>query len=149
MKPPKFSEETKLLFLDALESGASVRMAASKAGLSTSWLFTKREQLSDFEVEWIAAAKIGLKNRQDMLEEECIRRASVGTKEPVYYRGRVVGHIAKKSDGLLMFMLKSLDPVRYRDNLKVDAKVDLNINLQNMRETIAGRPESKLVSHIK
>lgn len=48
-----------------------------------------------------------------LLEGSVYHRAKVGVKEPVYYRGEVVGHIRKPSDTLAMFWLKSHKPETY------------------------------------
>lgn len=49
------------------------------------------------------------------LEDEAVHRARHGVREPVYYQGRVVGWIFRKSDALLMFLLRGWSPHRYRE----------------------------------
>ena len=55
-----------------------------------------------------------------MLEAEARRRAAIGVDEPVFYKGKVVGHIRKYSDNLLMFLLKAHWPEKFRDNYGVE-----------------------------
>lgn len=43
----------------------------------------------------------------DRLEYEARRRAVEGVREPIYHRGRIIGHVVKHSDALLMFLLKA------------------------------------------
>ena len=49
------------------------------------------------------------------LETEAIKRAVEGERDPVFHQGQVVGHRVKKSDNLLMFIMKELKP-SYKDN---------------------------------
>ncbi len=51
----------------------------------------------------------------DKLEEEARRRALVGAEEPVFYQGKIVGHVARKSDTLLIFLLKGKRPEVYTE----------------------------------
>lgn len=50
-----------------------------------------------------------------ILEDEAITRAVEGTREPVFYRGRIVGYIAKKSDVILMRLLAARKPKVYAE----------------------------------
>jgi len=54
----------------------------------------------------------------ERLESEARRRAERGVAEPVYYKGEVVGTVQKYSDVLLIFLLKSMRPGRYRDRVE-------------------------------
>ena len=65
----------------------------------------------------------------EILEAEAIERATVGTPEPVYYRGRVVGYITRKSDTLLIFLLKGLMPEKYRDRWEGEVKVPMPVTV--------------------
>ena len=51
----------------------------------------------------------------DKLEEEARRRALAGVNEPVFYQGKIVGHVARKSDTLLIFLLKGKRPEVYTE----------------------------------
>jgi hypothetical protein len=52
----------------------------------------------------------------ESLESEAVRRASKGTLEPVYYQGKVCGHVKRYSDGLMMFLLRGMMPEKYGVN---------------------------------
>jgi hypothetical protein len=54
----------------------------------------------------------------DALESEARRRAIVGVDEPVYYQGEIVGYTRRKSDVLLIFMLKGAKPEKYSERLQ-------------------------------
>lgn len=64
--------------------------------------------------ELFAAAK---EQAVEMMEAEALRRATIGTPEPVFQGGKQVGTITKKSDVLLIFLLKAARPEKYRDRL--------------------------------
>ena len=51
----------------------------------------------------------------DRLEEECRRRATTGTDEPVYYRGKVAGHVRKYSDSLPLALLNAYRPEKFKN----------------------------------
>lgn len=55
----------------------------------------------------------------DSLEREAIHRARDGWREPVYQGGKLVGHILKKSDTLLIFMLKAVRPEKFRERQEI------------------------------
>ena len=56
----------------------------------------------------------------ELLEQEARRRAVDGVKKPVFYKGKKIASVVEYSDNLLMFLLKSLKPERYRDNAKIE-----------------------------
>ncbi len=51
----------------------------------------------------------------DLLEDEAVRRAKDGVEEPVYQGGKLVGHVQKYSDTLLIFLLKGAKPEKFRE----------------------------------
>ena len=57
-----------------------------------------------------------------MLEREARLRATVGTKEPVYYQGKIVGYVMKKSGVLLIAVLNAYHPERFKQRHEVSAK---------------------------
>ena len=66
----------------------------------------------------------------DMIESELRRRAVQGDKQAVRYQGRVVGYERRKSDVLLMFLLKGLRPYKFRDNYNPGINVAAGGNLR-------------------
>jgi len=49
----------------------------------------------------------------EMLEDEAMRRALHGDMQPVFYQGREVGSVRKRSDAMLMFLLRKHYRKRY------------------------------------
>lgn len=55
----------------------------------------------------------------DKLRESMLERATVGVKEPVFYKGKKVAKVRKPSDSLAMFMLKGLDSETFGDKRNI------------------------------
>ena len=106
----------KPLFLDTLRGTGNVRLAASNADVARQVVYRARDSSATFRAEWDEA----LEEARELLEAEARRRASIGVDEPVFYKGKVVGHIRKYSDNLLMFLLKAHWPEKFRDNYAVE-----------------------------
>lgn len=67
----------------------------------------------------------------ERLEAEAIRRGEHGVRKPVYQGKELVGYVQEYSDTLLIFVLKSLAPEKYRDRvehtgtIRHDVQIDL------------------------
>jgi hypothetical protein len=72
---------------------------------------------------------------------EARRRAIDGVEEPVFHRGKVVGHVNKFSDSLLTKLLEASDPERYGKRSNV--AIEQNITIQG------GSAKEKLASMLK
>ena len=109
----------KPLFLDTLRGTGNVRLAASNADVARQVAYRARDSSATFRAEWDEA----LEEARELLEAEARRRASIGVDEPVFYKGKVVGHVRKYSDNLLMFLLKAHWPDKFRENVSIDQRV--------------------------
>lgn len=115
------SKKKRQAFLQVLAETGQVTQAAQAVGYtSPNFLIQLRKEDDSFAEAWEQAVEAA----KYKLEAEAIRRGVDGVQEPVYYKGRVVGHRINYSDQLLMFVLRKLDP-SYRDN---GGKGDMNIN---------------------
>lgn len=103
-------------FLAALGDSGNVRGACERAKVGRSTVYDRRKTDDDFRAAWDDA----LQNAADVLEAEAMRRAVFGVQEPVFYKGKVVGHVQRYSDVLLIFLLKGIRPEKYRDFYKVE-----------------------------
>jgi hypothetical protein len=80
----------------------------------------------------------------EALEQEARRRAAEGTQKPVFYKGKVCGTVREYSDVLLIFLLKSLRPEVYRENIrqeyagtvKLDHAGEIGLNLRALRSEV-------------
>ena len=111
-KPPKQPAHVwRPAFLDQLRQHGNISEAARQAGIDRKTAYNSKAKAPEFAEAWEEAVA----ESTDTLEAEARRRAVEGVEEPVYYRGAVVGHITKYSDGLLMFLLKGKRPDEFRD----------------------------------
>jgi hypothetical protein len=110
----KFTHTRKAMFLEALEEGVFVKVAAARIGMSESGVYKIRRKNASFRAAWEASAEIGDRIKLGEVEAEIRRRAVDGVPEPVFYQGRAIGAIKRFSDQLLRLMAMRLDP-RYRE----------------------------------
>lgn len=68
----------------------------------------------------------------ESLESEAHRRAVIGVKKDVYYKGDVVGEVTEYSDQLLTTLLKANMPDKYRE--RVDVNLDVAAQIALMAE---------------
>lgn len=132
----------KPLFLEALRQGRTVTAACKEAGIQTSVAYLARGSDPDFFAEWDAAYEDGT----DLLEDEAWRRAREGTEEPVFFQGQIVGHVRKYSDTLMLELLRSRRPEKYRQRQETrhagDAKPLSSSDLDAARR-LGERPDTE------
>ena len=104
-------------FLKALAETCNVTAAARQIGMSRRAMYDKRDADTEFAEAWDNAVEQGI----DTLEFEARRRAYEGVDEPVFHRGEECGHVRRYSDTLLMFLLRSHRPEKYRERYDVSA----------------------------
>lgn len=104
-----YTPEKAEVFCRQLAETAQVSAGAKLLNVSRKTVYDWREAHAEFKTGWDLALKIGMTR----LEDEGVRRAVDGVKEPVYYKGEVVGHVQKYSDQMLAFMLSAHDE-KYR-----------------------------------
>jgi hypothetical protein len=102
-------------FLKMLSEGQAVQYICEQMNLGRHTVYGWRERYPEFRKAWDEALEVST----EMLEREAFRRAHDGCDEPVFHQGQVCGYITKYSDTLLIFLLKSRKPERYRDNHNV------------------------------
>lgn len=116
------AKKKRRVFLDILAKTGVVAEASRACGYTDTSTLTKfRNQDEEFAEAW----DLSLQSAAHVLEEEMIRRAMEGELKPVYYKGKIVGYETKRSDTLMMFILRGLKPGTYRDNAHGG---DMNIN---------------------
>lgn len=107
--PP--SEEQWEVFLAELRQHATVKRAAKAAKIHHATVYKHLARDETFRKRVDEALEAGA----IALEQEAIRRAVEGVKEPVFYKGQKVAAVTRYSDTLLIFLLKGLKPERYKD----------------------------------
>lgn len=121
-KRPSRKETTarrKAEYLEAIADCYRIEEACRQTGIATSTIHAWRRDDPQFKKDFEAARNQVLLK----LEEEALRRATAGFKEECYQGGRLAGTITRKSDALLLFLLKNLAPEKYGDKKEVDVNV--------------------------
>jgi hypothetical protein len=108
---PKMEERSWAEFLDSLSEHGIITEACHHSGISRQQLRKRRNTDPDFEAAYQEAYELGT----EAIEDEATKRATKGTNEPVFWKGRRIATVRKKSDLLLMFILKKRRP-EFRDN---------------------------------
>ncbi len=103
-------------FLAAFRETGNVRLACKAVSVGRSSHYRWLEK----DAEYHSAFNLAKEDATDVLEAEAHRRAVEGWEEPAgWYRGQAGGMVRKYSDVLLIFLLKSLRPDRYRERVDV------------------------------
>jgi hypothetical protein len=108
-------------FLTALEQTGSVTQACEAAKISRVWVYECRKENKQFAEEWEHALESGA----DALVDEARRRAFAG------------------SDTLLIFLLKGLQPQRWRESRATIPPAELNRMIEAELQRIAKQREAE------
>lgn len=125
-------------FLAALAKGGSPCKAARLARVDDSRPYQFRKESPEFACLWAHAKR----SFRDSLRAEAQKRAVEGWLEPVFQQGRRVGQIRRKSDQVLLAMLRS-NCKEYRE------RVDLSVTIRERARKLAaesGLSEAELVA---
>lgn len=128
--------------LDALAKTGNVSLACCAAGVGRrthyNWLKT--------DSEYEAAAQEAIDDAGDLLAAVARKRAVEGWDEPVYQGGKLVGHIRRYSDRLLMFLLCGINPARwsekYRAAMLAEGKqTNVQVDVEAVRDDLMRQRE--------
>ena len=125
-------------FLAALAKTGSPCKAATLARVDNSRAYKFRKESPEFARLWARAKR----SFRDSLRAEAQKRAVEGWLEPVFQGGKRVGQIRKKSDQILLAMLKG-NCKEYRD--RVDLSVTIREHARKLAEK-SGLNEAELVA---
>jgi hypothetical protein len=111
------------VFLDAYRATSCVASAARIAQIDRMLHYRKLESDPLYQKAFARAKE----EVSDTIEGELFRRAVHGEKEPVFYKGKKVATIIRKSDTLLMFIARGAMPDKYRERTSIEhsGSVDL------------------------
>lgn len=112
-------------FIAQLAQGASITMAAERAGVGRTTAYEWKAADEAFAALWEEALEAGI----DRLEDEARRRAVHGVEKPVVAMGKIARNddgtvlmIREYSDTLLALMLKAKKPDQYRERVDANLK---------------------------
>jgi hypothetical protein len=111
------------VFLEIYRTTASVAAAAKLAGIRRG---THYDRLANDPAYQQAFAR-AKEEVADVIEGELFRRAVHGEKEAVFYKGKKVATILRKSDQLLMFIAKGALPCKYREHVATEHTGSIDI----------------------
>jgi hypothetical protein len=118
-------------FLRAYARSGVVLTGSQAAGVARSTFYDWQAKYPEFAI----AAGEAREAAADRLEQEMLRRATTGDRQPIYQGAKLVGYRRQRSDNLLMFALKGARPGKYKDKLLDSA--DLVTLLQRIRVAAA------------
>lgn len=125
--PTSFTPKRQAEFLSLITVGWAVLHAATRVGIIKQTAYELRNRDPAFAEAWAAAKEDG----QHRLEEEANRRA-MGWIEVHTDKSGEEYESYKCSDTLMIFLLKSMDPRKYRDQLDVTLNEKRHIILDLM-----------------
>lgn len=100
-------------FIAALATTGNVTLSCKLAEFNRRAAYDRKNSDPAFAEKWEAALELGI----DALEDEATRRALEGTEKPVFHQGVICGHVKEFSDTLMIFMLKSRRPEKFKDRI--------------------------------
>jgi hypothetical protein len=103
-------------FLLCFEWSGMVSAACELMGVGRSTVYLERQRNEYFALAWADVEE----RSTERMEVEALRRAVDGVEAPLVSAGKLVTTERKYSDQLLMFMLKSRRPEKYRDRVDVN-----------------------------
>lgn len=108
--------EWRAKFLKFLARSGNVTMSAQAVGVSREYIYTLQSRSEKFAAQCKAAAKDAV----ERLEAAAWQRASIGVDEPIWMKDEngkpvQVDTVKRYSDTLLIFLLKALNPAKYRE----------------------------------
>lgn len=125
------SAHLKKAFLEDFRIHGNVTTACERTGAERRTIYKWRESDSQFREKYDEAEV----EATEHLEAEAWRRAVEGdtVETPIIYKGDVVDTIVetKRSDTLLIFLLKARAPEKYRDVLSVRGEYRANVNVKH------------------
>jgi hypothetical protein len=81
----------------------------------------------------------------EILETECRRRAVEGSERPVWQGGKLCGQVREFSDLLLIFLMKAMDPGKYREN----SNISIDNRTVEVKEIIYNAPGAPGLSRVE
>lgn len=117
---PALRRRQQALFLRDFKVWGSVKRGAEAAGVHRRTVYFWLEDYPKFKDLYDHA----LEESTDGLEDEARRRAVEGVVKPTFYKGEKIpdGGVREFSDPLLMILLRSRRPEKYRDRHEVTGK---------------------------
>lgn len=108
----KFTPKRQATYLDMLSKTGIYSKAIEIVGMTYAGLKSHRHRHPEFR-ELEAAAML---HYQGVLETAANEQAVIGVEDPIYQKGEFMGFRRKLDGNLLQFLLRAVDPSKYREN---------------------------------
>nr|DAS58879.1 MAG TPA: Terminase small subunit [Caudoviricetes sp.] len=123
-------------FLNTYIAEGTIGSAAEACGITRQTHYNWLKEDPEYKKGFAQAKEMA----GDLLEEEARRRAVEGDECGIYYKGELVGSYRKKSDALLILLLKGAKPDVYADRQETKISGEITVNaaqaLKEARERI-------------
>ncbi len=137
------------IFIETIRETGNMAAACRVAGVSAATMYRRRESNKALAAQWEEA----LESAVDTLELVARERALNGVKEPVFYKGEIVGEIVKPSDRLMETLLRAHRPDKFNPVQKLEHSGGVEVSIMQfsggtpMRSTVIGKvsPDSPTV----
>lgn len=139
-----------------MAEGRGIKKCAAAAGYGYRVLYNWRAEDPEFAKRWNEAY---LRDAGDYLEDIARERAVEGYKEPVFYKGKQVGHVVRYDHNLLMRLLERRVP-EYRQKVDVTGQVEHHHSVEHVLRSANERavaalaearglpaPDAKVIEH--
>lgn len=131
----KFTSDKKIHFVEIVSQTGQISLSAKVCGVSIVTISSHRKKDKDFDNAVRYALELFSVRQMEMAEKELYTRAVEGDEKELTYRGYKTGQkIKEKSDILLMFMLKAMNPDKYRENTKVEQTNNVNVVVDKLSD---------------
>lgn len=134
---PEEHAKAQAIFLGEYAKRGNVAAACRKAMIHRATIYRWQEHDETFALRFQQAKE----DYCDKLRQEIDRRATMGVLEPVASAGKVVAHVRKYSDTLLIFQAKAHMP-EYRDKQQVEVSGQLDIT------TLAADADARFAAYL-
>lgn len=121
---PKFTKVRRRKFLWLLEEGAMISKAAEAVGVSRQAIHKARKRDAEFD----KAITEALGASVSVLEDEATRRALHGIDKPITYQGEITATFKEYSDTLLLRLLETRAPDRWKPRSATEVSGQLKTN---------------------
>lgn len=116
------NEKGKAKFLRVYPECGTVELAAKEVPVAPKTVYAWMKSDTDFATRVNDIKPVAKNTYLGALEQEAHRRAVEGVEEPVFFQGRLVAHVRKYSDTLLIVLLKANAPEKYRERTEITGK---------------------------
>ena len=112
-------------FLETFQDTGNVTASCMVAGIDRRSIYRRKKSDAEFAELFDIALEISV----DKLEYVARNRALDGVKEPVYYKGDIVGHVYKPSDRLMELLLKAHRPDKFNPVQKLEHSGGVSVSV--------------------